>query len=82
MKNSKSFIDASEVRTATARALVQEQTIDWNLYFVCGTDDRKSVQLTKSSARKVKARQYLSDSSLHDAFHYLPSATTVTPNKP
>ena len=54
MKTSKSFVLASEVRTATARGLVQEQTIDWNLCFVCGTDKPKSVQLTKPSARKVR----------------------------
>ena len=79
MKTSKSFVLASEVRTATARGLVQEQTIDWNLCFVCGTDKPKSVQLTKPSARKGKASQYLSYSCLHHAFPYLPSATTVTP---
>ena len=81
MKTSKSFELASEVCTATARALVQEQTIDWNLCFVYGTDEPKSVQLTKPSARKGKARQYLSYFCLHYAFPYLPSATTVTPNK-
>ena len=81
MKISKSFVLASEVRTATARALVQEQTIDWNLCFVCGIDEPKSVQLTEPSAKKGKARQYLSYSCLHHAFPYLPSATAVTPNK-
>ena len=51
MKTSKSFVFASEVLTATARGLVQEQTIAWNLCFVCGTDKPKSVRLTKPSAR-------------------------------
>ena len=81
MKTYKSFVHASKVRTATARALVQEQTIDWNLCFACGTDEPKSVQLTKSPTRKVKARQYLSCSCLHHAFPCLPSATTVTPKR-
>ena len=75
MKPSKLFILESKVRTATTRALVQEQTIDWNLFFVCTIDESKSVQLTKPSARKGKGRQY------HHAFPYLPSETTVTPNK-
>ena len=81
MKTSKSFVLASEVRTATSRALVQEQTIDWNLCFVCGIDEPKSVQLTKPSARKSKAHQYLSYSCLHHDFPYLPIGTTVKPNK-
>ena len=34
MKISKSFVLASEVGTAAAHSLVQEQTIDWNLCFV------------------------------------------------
>ena len=84
MKTFKSFVLASEMRTASSRALVQEQTIDLNLCFVCfvcGIDEPKSVKLTKPSARKGKARQYLSFSCLHHAFPYLPSATTVTSNK-
>ena len=81
MKTSKSFVLAFEVRIATAHALVQVQNIDWNLCFVCGTDEPKSMQLTKPSARKGKTRQYLSYSCLHHAFPYSPSATTVTPNK-
>ena len=75
IKPSKSFILESKVHTATTRAVVQEQTIDWNLCFVCGIDEPKSVQLTKPSARKGKGLQY------HQAFPYLPSETTVTPNK-
>ena len=82
MKTSKSFVLASEVCTATARALVQEKAIDWlESMFVCGIDELKSVQFTKLLARKGKARQYLSYSFLHHAFPYLPSATTVTPNE-
>ena len=81
MKTSKSFVLASEVRAATACALVQEQTIDWNLCFVCGIDEPKSVHLTKPSARKGKARQYLSYSCLHHTFPYLPRATIVAPSK-
>ena len=38
MNTSKSFALASEVRTATARVLVQRQTMDWNLCFVCSID--------------------------------------------
>ena len=68
------------MRTATARALVQQLTIDWNLHFVCSIDEPKLVQLTKPSARKGKAGQYLSHSCLHHAFPCLPSATTVKPN--
>ena len=60
MKISKSFVLASEVRTAIARALVQKQTTDWNLCFVCRTDELKSVQLTEPYAKKGKACQYLS----------------------
>ena len=82
MKTSTSFVLASEVCTATARALVQEKAIDWlEPMFVCGIDELKSVQFTKLLARKGKARQYLSYSFLHHAFPYLPSATTVTPNE-
>ena len=68
MKSSKSFVVASEVRNATAPALVKEQTIDWNLCFVCGNDESKSVQLTKPSTRKGKARQYFFYCCLHHAF--------------
>ena len=60
MKTSKSFVLASEVRPSTACAFVREQTVDWNLYSVCGIDEPKSVQLTKASARKGKTRHYLS----------------------
>ena len=81
MKPSKSFVLESKVRTATARALVHEQTIDWNLCFVCGIDEPKSVQLIKPPARKGKAHQYLSYSCLHHIFPYSPCETTVTPNK-
>ena len=56
MKTSKSFVLASEVRTTTACALVQEQTIDWNLCFACGIDEPKSAEPAKPSARKGKAR--------------------------
>ena len=41
MKISKSFVLASEVRIATARALVQEQTTDWHLGSFCGIDEPK-----------------------------------------
>ena len=75
MKTSKSFVLASEVRTATARALVQEQTIDWNLCFVWSIDEPKSMQLTKPSFRKGKMLQHLSYSCLHHAF---PLPTTLT----
>ena len=84
MNTSKSFALASEVRTATAattRVLVQRQTMDWNLCFVCSIDGPKPVQLTKPSERKGKARRYLSYTCLLQAFPYLPSATTATSNK-
>ena len=81
MNTSKSFAFASEVRTATARVLVQRQTMDWNLCFVCSIDEPKPVQLTKPSERKGKARQYLSYTCLLQAFPYLPSATIATSNK-
>ena len=68
MESSKSFVVASEVRNATAPALVKEQTIDWNLCFVCGNDESKSVQLTKPFAREGKARQYFSYCCLDHAF--------------
>ena len=70
MMISKSFVLASEVRTAIVCALVQKQTIDWNLCFVCGIDEPKSVQLTETSAKKGKARQDLSYSCSHHAFPY------------
>ena len=31
------------LHTAAARALAQEQSIDWNLCFVCGIGEPKSV---------------------------------------
>ena len=37
MKTPKSFVLSYEVRTATSHVLVQEQTIDWNLCFICST---------------------------------------------
>ena len=70
MMISKSFVLASEVRTAIVCALVQKQTIDWNLCFVCGIDEPKSMQLTEPSAKKGKARQDLSYSCSHHAFPY------------